>query len=290
MLFRSWTVISTMVMGVGIGVLAQPQLAMRFMTVKQPRAIYQAILVGGVFIFFMTGTAFILGPLSNLYFYQNSGQIAIQVAEGNIDRIVPIFVSQIMPPWFLYFFMLTLLSAAISTLSSLLHVQGAAFARDIVETLGVDRLIPGASTRFWAKLGILVSLGAAIILAYILPAGIIARATAFWFGICAASFLPTLVAALFWPAATKAGALASTVTGSIVSGLGYILLHEQEAVAVGLVSRLFGRATLLPFPWTHIDPLIYSLPTAAVVLATVSLLTRKPAAEHLQKTFKKVSS
>jgi SSS family solute:Na+ symporter len=284
-----WTVVSTMVMGVGIGVLAQPQLTMRFMTVKQPRSIYQAILVGGVFIFFMTGTAFIVGPLSNLYFFQTQGQIAITVAEGNIDRIIPIFVSQIMPNWFLYFFMLTLLSAGVSTLASLLHVQGAAFARDLVETMGFQKLLPGASTRVWAKLGILLSLIAAIILAYVLPANIIARATAFWFGICAATFLPTLVAALYWPAATKAGALASTFTGSIVSGLGYILLHEQEAVAVGLVSRLLGRATLLPFPWTHIDPLIYALPAAAVVLVAVSLVTQKPASVHLENTFRKVA-
>lgn len=284
-----WTVVSTMVLGVGIGVLAQPQLTMRFMTVKQPKSIYQAILVGGIFIFFMTGTAFIVGPLSNLYFYQTQGQIAIQMAGGNIDRIVPIFVSQIMPNWFLYFFMLTLLSAAISTLSSLLHVQGAAFARDIVENLGLGKRVPGASTRFWAKMGISVALLASIALAYVLPPNIIARATAFWFGICAASFLPTLVAALYWPAATKAGALAGTVTGSIVSGLGYLLLHEQEAVAIGLVSRLLGRATLLPFPWTHIDPLIYSLPAGAVVLVAVSLVTQKPAVKHLENTFRKVA-
>lgn len=284
-----WTVVSTMILGVGIGVLAQPQLTMRFMTVKQPRSLYQAILVGGIFIFFMTGTAFIVGPLTNLYFYQTQGQIAIQVAEGNIDRIIPIFVSQIMPNWFLYFFTLTLLSAALSTLSSLIHVQGAAFARDLVENLGINRLLPQATTRFWAKLGILISIVAAVSLAFILPPGIIARATAFWFGICAAAFLPTLIAALYWPAATKAGALASTITGSIVSGFGYIFLHEQGAMAVGLASRLLGRATLLPFPWTHIEPLVYALPAATVVLVVVSLVTQRPAPKHLNNIFKKAA-
>ena len=284
-----WTVISTMVLGVGIGVLAQPQLTMRFMTVKQPRSIYQAILVGGIFIFFMTGTAFIVGPLSNLYFVQTQGQIAMQVAEGNMDRIIPLFVSQIMPSWFLYFFMLTLLSAGISTLASLLHVQGAAFARDLVENLGVNKMLPQASTRHWAKAGVLISLLAAILLAYVLPEGVIARATAFWFGICAAAFLPTLVAALYWPAATKAGALASTISGSVISGLGYILLKEQEAVAVGLVSRLFGRATLFPFPWTHIEPLVYALPISAAVLVIVSLCTKKPDAKHIENTFHNVA-
>lgn len=284
-----WTVVTTMVMGVGVGVLAQPQLAMRFMTVSRRKSLYQAILVGGIFIFFMTGTAFIVGPLSNLYFFQTSGQIAIQAAGGNMDSIIPVFVAQIMPSWFLYLFMLTLLSAAVSTLSSLLHVQGTAFARDLVETLGVNRLLPGSTTRLWAKIGVILSLAAAILLAYVLPPGIIARATAFWFGICAASFLPTLVAALYWPRATGTAALASTITGSLVSGFGFLLLHAAEAAQVGLAMRLVGRATLLPFPWTHVNPLIYALPASAAVLVTVSLLTRQPAARHLEEAFKKVA-
>lgn len=284
-----WTVVSTMVMGVGVGVLAQPQLAMRFMTVRQPRSIYQAILVGGIFIFFMTGTAFIVGPLSNLYFYRAQGQIAIAAAGGNVDSIIPVFVTHIMPEWFLYVFMLTLLSAAISTLSSLLHVQGAAFARDLVETLGWNRLFPRASTRFLAQVGVLVALAASVILAFVLPAGIIARATAFWFGICAASFLPSLTAALYWENATREGALASTISGSIICGLGYIFLHEAEAAAIGLSMKLFGRTTLLPFPWTHVDPLIYALPLSALVLVAVSLATAKRESQHVQNIYRKTA-
>ncbi|WP_255822132.1 sodium:solute symporter family protein [Halobacillus shinanisalinarum] len=75
-----WTLVSTLIMGVGIGVLAQPQLAMRCMTVKDDRALYRSVLVGGIFIFFMTGAVFMIGPLSNLYFYNATGEIALSVA------------------------------------------------------------------------------------------------------------------------------------------------------------------------------------------------------------------
>ncbi|HOH28129.1 MAG TPA: sodium:solute symporter family protein, partial [Candidatus Hydrogenedentes bacterium] len=71
-----WIVISTLVMGVGIGVLAQPQLAVRFMTVKSNMELNRAVMVGGVFILLMTGTAFTVGALSNVYFFNESGQIA----------------------------------------------------------------------------------------------------------------------------------------------------------------------------------------------------------------------
>ncbi|TFG39094.1 MAG: sodium:solute symporter family protein, partial [Syntrophobacterales bacterium] len=63
-----WTVVSTIVLGVGIGVLAQPQLMVRFMTVKSKRELNRAVGIGGIFILTMTGVAFTVGALSNLYF------------------------------------------------------------------------------------------------------------------------------------------------------------------------------------------------------------------------------
>ena len=65
-----WIMISTITLGVGIGVLAQPQLAVRFMTVKSKKELNRAVLVGGIFILIMTGVAFTVGPLSNLFFLQ----------------------------------------------------------------------------------------------------------------------------------------------------------------------------------------------------------------------------
>ncbi len=269
-----WTVVSTIVLGVGVGVLAQPQLAMRFMTVKKTKSLYRAIFIGSIFIFFMTGTAFMIGPLSNLYFYETEGMTAVEVAGGNFDLIIPIFINRIMPTWFLYLFMLTLLSAAISTVSSLIHVQGTAFGVDVAETLGLKLRANGDNSTFMARLGVIIGLLAAISLAYILPPSIIARATAFWFGICAVGFLPALVGALFWKRASMVGALSSVVTGFAVAVFGFAFLHEAEAKPLGLVNALLGRDTLLEFPWTHIDPLIYALPISAIVYVLVSRATK----------------
>ena len=69
-----WTVVSSVVMGVGIGVLAQPQLVVRFMTVKSNRELNRAVASGSVFILMMTGVAFVVGALSNVLFFQLEGQ------------------------------------------------------------------------------------------------------------------------------------------------------------------------------------------------------------------------
>jgi len=266
-----WTLVSTIIMGVGIGVLAQPQLIMRCMTVKDDRALYRSVLIGGLFIFFMTGAAFMVGPLSNVYFMETSGQIAVAAAEGNSDLVIPRFINAVMPDWFIYLFTLTLMSAAISTVSSLIHLQASAFGEDIMRTLGVRA---GKHKHSMTRLGVLVGVIAAIALAYILPGGVIARATAFWFGICAAGFLPTIVGALFWKGATKLAAIYSIITGFTVSIFGFLFLHISESGVFGLSQALFGKDALFAFPWTHIDPLFYALPISAIVFIAVSLLDK----------------
>jgi len=179
--------------------------------------------------------------------------------------------------------MLTLLSAAISTLSSLIHVQGAAFSRDMLETVGLS--ISGASNGsvVLARAGVLIGTAAAITLAYILPISIVARATAFWFGICASGFLPSLIGALYWPRATRLGAMSSIVSGYAVSIFGFVFLHLAESKPFGIAQALFGKDALLPFPWTHVDPLFYALPVSALVFVVVSLLTPSQDEKHLSK-------
>ncbi|GIN94015.1 sodium:solute symporter [Siminovitchia terrae] len=266
-----WTIVSTIIMGVGIGVLAQPQLAMRSMTVKDNRSLYRSVLVGGIFIFFMTGAAYMIGPLTNVYFQETAGMLAIDAAKGNVDLVIPTFINSLMPDWFIYLFTLTLLSATISTISSLIHLQGSAFGEDILKNMGFQSLF-GMSL---SRLGVLIGIVAAVVLAYIMPAGVIAQATAFWFGICAAGFLPTLIGALFWKKSTKEGAVASTITGFVVSVFGFLFLHQKEAAALGVSKAIFGKTTLLGFPWTFVDPMFYALPLSTIVFIAVSLATGK---------------
>ncbi|UOQ92074.1 sodium:solute symporter family protein [Halobacillus shinanisalinarum] len=273
-----WTLVSTIIMGVGIGVLAQPQLAMRCMTVKDDKALYRSVLVGGIFIFFMTGAAYMIGPLSNVYFMETAGELSINMAGGNADLVIPMFINALMPDWFIYVFTLTLLSATISTVSSLIHVQAAAFGEDILKTLGIHTVLGNKISP--ARLGVIVGVLLAVILAYLLPGGVIAQATSFWFGICAAGFLPALIGAFYWKKASRAGAVSSIIVGFAVSIFGFLFLHEKQSVAFGLSEALFGKGYLLAYPWTHVDPLFYALPLSTIVFISVSLFGSKGQIRH----------
>ncbi len=276
-----WTVVSTMVMGVGIGVLAQPQLALRFMTVPNKRALNRALVTGGICIFLFTGTAFMVGPLSNVYFYETFGKVSVAMVNGNIDLIMPAFINAIMPPSYVYLFMITLISACLTTVLGLIHVQSVAFSRDMLATWGIKN----ANSIKYSRVGVALSALGAAVMAYLLPEGVIARATAFWFGICAAGILPLLLAAVFWRRATRTAAIASVASGYGVAIFGFVFLHSSESAAFGICKALFGVDALLPYPWTAIDPLFYSLPVSAVVLVAVSCFSKQFSREHLNRCF-----
>ncbi len=125
-----FTMVTTIIMGVGIGVLAQPQLVVRFMTAKDGKALNRAVLIGGIFILLMTGVAFTVGALTNAYFWDETGQTAHRRG-GDVDNVIPYYINQAMPEWLVVIFMLTLLAAAMSTLSALLHTMGSAAGHDL---------------------------------------------------------------------------------------------------------------------------------------------------------------
>ncbi len=368
-----WTMVSTIILGVGIGVLAQPQLIVRFMTVNSRQALNRAVVAGGIFILFMTGVAFVVGPLSNVYFAKREvircriadeqalldpgpdgkakltlvssdappeiqsrskrfvayrmpddapdqalryvlwtpemkitrgaegqldeirpGLIAIARTatlgtplSGNSDAIIPHYVASAFPKWFGVVFLLTLLAAAMSTLSSQFHAMGTAIGRDVFETLTGER--HSSRSILITRLGIVLGLAAAIVLGKTVRFNIIALATAIFFGLCGAAFLPAFLGALFWKRMNRPGALASLLVGFSVSALWSIFINSKTATGLGICKALFSKDTLLPPSfsptWAVVDPLIVALPLSFLTAVAVSLLTRPMPESHVKWCF-----
>lgn len=281
-----WQLVSTIILGVGIGVLAQPQLCVRYMTVSSGKELYRALVPGGIFILMMTGVAFVVGALTNLYFFQNEGKIALAMvvdpASGkpNIDKIIPTFINHAMPAWFGYLFMLTLLAAAMSTLSGQFHAIGTSIGRDfyqqaIARGQHQERTVP------LAKLGIFCGFILTMLLSYKLAPGIVAIATALFFGMCAVVFLPAYTAALFWPRASRTGVISSMLAGLAVWAGWVLLIHEKESAALGLCQAVFGKSSLAAgTSWAVVDPIVIGLPISILIMILVSLVS-KPLPESL---------
>ena len=285
-----WTLVSSLMLGVGIGALAQPQLAVRFMTVKSDRELNRAVMVGSFFILCTAGAAYMIGALSNVFFYhtdkgiaEGKAMLAIEAAGGNPDLIIPIFIKEALPEMVLYVFALTMLSAAMSTLSSLFHVTGSSIGHDIC-----GKFTSGDKSTLITRAGVCFGIVLSLIFAVILPPGIVARGTAIFFGVCAAAFLPVYTASLYWKRATRAGAWAAMIVGAGVSAFGLLFMHRKESAMLGICQALFGKTELIQtHPWPVVDPFIYALPLSLLTLIVVSLLTKPLPEEHLRKISEK---
>jgi len=388
-----WIVVSTIVMGVGIGVLAQPQLIVRFMTVKSKRELNRAVGIGGVFILAMTGVAFTTGALSNAYFSLHGplftgrviktvnaekGHVILQLmkandagvwldlvdekdkagkvvktftqpqqqdaagkwlpvakqtnevgntveakvvpavldkakpylteagptapqlaqgrsisivyAKGNPDQIIPTYITTALPKWFGVVFLLTLLAAAMSTLSSQFHTLGTAAGRDVFERLFGGETSSGSQrTVHIVRVAILFGLILAVTFGHYARGGyIIARATAIFFGLCASTFLPAFVGGLFWKRMTRSGVIASMIVGFLVTAFWLLFVKAAEAEAIGLVKMVMGGKSSIFWNapnWPVVDPLFIALPLSALTAIIVSLATRPPDKAHLAKCF-----
>ncbi len=341
-----WIMVSTITLGVGIGVLAQPQMAVRFMTVKSKREINRGLCVGGVFILMLTGVPYTVGALSNVYFHENEtitgmvqnreqiepllgktppegtniliwanngktemkipmsrdteitwGEgggpdiihprlISIARTGGMRDQIIPTFITTALPRWFGVIFLLTLLSAAMSTLSGLLHAMGTSAGRDVFEQI-VPRYSPtDRQTVLVTRIGIIVGLLASLFLAAKSLRGYIAVSTALFYGLCAVSFLPTFFGALFWKRMTRWGAIVSMVGGFMFSLFWMLFVFEQTAKPIGLCAMLTGKIILWQTPnWPVVDPIVIGLPFSFLLAIVVSLCTRPPDKQVLDRCF-----
>jgi SSS family solute:Na+ symporter len=115
---------------------------------------------------------------------------------------------------------------------------------------------------------------------------IIARSTAIFFALCASVFLPAYIGGLFWKRMTKEGAIASMVTGCVISTFWLVFVHFNEAKQLGVSKALFGVDSLLSGKIIFVDAMIIALPASALVAVAVSLLT-KPNQELIEKCFKR---
>jgi len=282
-----WYLVSTIIIGVGIGAIAQPQLVVRFMTVESNKELNRAVLMGGIFIFVMVGSAYLVGALSNVYFFNNMGQTAVQVVGGNIDKIIPTFISDALPEWFVYIFLLTLLSAAMSTLSSQYHAQGTALGRDIYEVLKGKKNVESVKL---TRIGILIAVILAFILSLVLPGSVIAQGTSLFFGVCAAAFLSVYMAALYWKRANRQGAIAGIVSGIVVSLFWLLFIFKKTAAGVGICKFLTGQEILVTtMPWPVVDGFLIAVPISCIVMVIVTLATKPMDKEHIEKCYKGIS-
>jgi SSS family solute:Na+ symporter len=264
------TVVTTFLMGVGIGALAQPQLAVRFMTAKDDKSMTRSLAVGSIFMLVIVGSAYTIGAFSNLYFYDNYGMVAIDYVK-NVDMIMPtyiidLFKSVTFGDVFVSLFVLALLCASISTMSALLHTMGASGGYDLLSEVQIRRgkLERGKDIHSLRanRIVTMVMMVAVVVIAFVMPSNIIAKATSIFMGLTAATLLPAYTYAVFCKGEpNKNGPLLSIAVGLAVWVFWGFFMNAG-------IANVVGTPLLAKGIFNFVDPLILALPlsTAALIV------------------------
>jgi SSS family solute:Na+ symporter len=269
--------ILTLIFGVGIGVLAQPQLIVRYLSAKSEKALRRAIPYGGLFILLMTFTAFSIGPLCNVLMVENGLNYP-----GTPDKVLPLIVTELFPDWFVFLFLFAVLSAAMSTASALFHSAGASVGRDVCE----KGLMKGCSEKKSlqiTRIATIVIVFATLIIS-LNPPDVVAIMTSFFFGLMACTFLGPYTLMLYWKKTSRIGVWAGLLGGFLFTMLWYILVYFKTA------PQIIGSSLINEYVWNMLDPLFIGVPLSFLLTYLLSLLVKQDAEEKklVKKAFEHI--
>ena len=258
----SFMMILTLIFGVGIGVLAQPQLVVRYLSAKSEKALRRAIPFGGIFILLMTFTAFSIGPLCNVLMVNNN-----LAYPGTPDKVVPLIVTELFPEWFVFLFLFAVLSAAMSTASALFHTAGASIGRDVFE----KGIMKGISQEKSIKITRIATIGIVIatLIITLNPLDVVAIMCAFFFGLMACTFLAPYTLMLYWKKASRMGAWAGMLGGFTFTMLWYALVYFKTA------PQIIGSSLINEHVWNMLDPLFIGVPLSFLLTYLFSVLVKQ---------------
>ena len=237
-----------------------PQMVQKFYAVRDERVIRTATVVTTLFSVIIVFVAYLNGAMTHLFFDKPimvNGQV-------DFDRLVPAMLTQQLPPALLALILLLVLSASMSTLSSLVLVSASSVAIDLYPRAvkpGVKKENSLTLMRFLSGLFIVIS----FFIARYEFALIVTLMSLSW-GAVAGSFMAPLLYGLYWRRATRAGIWAGMITGlTLAVGLFFILGAANSPIASSI-------AMLAPF----------------LVIPAVSLGTAAPDAAVLERAFAQI--
>lgn len=237
----------------GLGILMQPHVFLRFYAARSPR-ILKWVAAGG--------TAYLL------LFYLPVPYLALGAVEhfpdlANADSALPQMLFEFTPVWFASIVVAGAIAAAMSTADSQLHAVSALITRDWYEDFASDDVTTEQETRFAQFLVPVLGLIAYVIA--IQDVGFIVDITSVAIEGSAQVF-PLVMGALYWENASKEGAISGFVLGVLVTA----------GLTFGVVS--------LPDSFPGFASGFYGLIVTSVVFMVVSLVVDAVPEENRNRT------
>ncbi|HHW32433.1 MAG TPA: sodium/solute symporter [Clostridiaceae bacterium] len=243
-----------------LGTWGLPQMVHKFYAIRNEDAIKKATIISTLFAALIGGTAYFTGAFGRL-FLNNTLPVGSN-GMPNADMVIPQMLGIALPEALMGIIMLLVLSASMSTLSSLVLVSSSAIVLDLIKG-SLFKQISNNLVMILMKVCCAVFVLASFLVA-VTPNAILTLMSFSW-GTVAGSFLAPFIYGLYWKKTTKAGAWSGIITGLVCSLGGAILFGMNASLApnIGAVS----------------------MAASIVVVPIVSLLTARQEEKYEEKAY-----
>lgn len=217
---------------IGLGFLGSPQVFARLIAIRSESQINRGRWVAILFTILVDFSAVSIGVLGR-YVFTTQGVEPDAVLGNGAQNVLPELVEYTFPPWIVGLYVAAVLSAIMSTVSSLLVMAAGALTHDIYEKIYNPVLSDSDAAKMCRRITIILaicSLGLAVLVSVLSPSR-----TIFWFVIfgwagIAATFCPMIILSLFWSRFTERAAIASMATGFIMTIVSKFVLQGLESI------------------------------------------------------------
>ncbi|HEY9594796.1 MAG TPA: sodium/solute symporter [Spirochaetia bacterium] len=237
-----------------------PQMVQKFYAVKNEKVIVRAAIVTFVFSIVIAGAAYLNGAFTHVFV---AAPPALPDGGPDWDRLVPDILTATLPGWLMAIILLLVLSASMSTLSSLVLVSASAIAIDLYAGGKKERKGSLALIRVLSGVFVIVS----FVIARYQLAVIVTLMSLSW-GVVAGAFMAPFLYGLYWKKATRAGALAGMLTGAILGIVLFFALGPDNSPISASI------AMIVPFGVVPLVSAFTTRPSDALVAKAFDGVTR----------------
>ncbi len=246
-----------------LGTWGLPQMVQKFYAIKNEKAINKGMIISTVFALVVAGGCYFLGGFGRLY------SDRVDIAANGYDSIIPTMLSDL-SPFLIAVVVVLVLSASMSTLSSLVLASSSTLTLDFIKGTVVKDLSEKKQLlimRILVALFIVISVIIAIV-QYNSNVTFIAQLMGVSWGALAGAFLAPFLYGLYWKRVSVASVW-------VCFGFSTVVM-----LANMLAKELFP--TILQSP---INAGVFCMLAGLIIVPIVSLVSKPPEKEHLESVF-----
>ena len=258
-----------------LGTWGLPQMVQKFYALKSESSVRTGMIVSTVFALVVAGGCYFLGGFGRLFVFDESPAY---------DEIIPAMLQESLPPILIALVLVLVVSASMSTLSSLVMSSSSTITLDLIRG-SVKKDLSHKSQMILIRTFVAVFIVISAVIAIVYDAyklSFIAQMMGVSWGALAGAFLAPYLLSLYWKKTTKAACWTCFVFGVAISLVSLVLSLCSASLPASFINSFLYKylfsSSIYVGAWTMI--------AGFIIVPVVSLFTKKPDQEKLSALFR----